>query len=50
MVGTNGSHGPTPYEQKFADFIRLLAETKEDVVLVRHPEVLGDSLRKSWRA
>jgi hypothetical protein len=32
-----------PYEQKFADFVRLLAETKEDVVLVHHPQVLGDT-------
>lgn len=33
----------SPYEQKFADFIRMLAETKEDVVLIHHPEVIGDT-------
>lgn len=42
IVGTNGNRGPTTYEQKFADFNKFLAETKEDVVLVHHPEVLGD--------
>jgi hypothetical protein len=43
MVGTNGTHGPSPYEEKFADFIRLLSETKEEVVLINNPEVLGDN-------
>lgn len=43
MVGTNGSHGASPYEQKFADFLRLLEETQEEAVLVHHPEVLGDN-------
>ncbi len=33
----------SPYEQKFADFIRMLAETKEQVILIRHPEVIGDN-------
>lgn len=33
----------SPYEQKFADFIHMLAETKDEVVLIHHPEVLGDS-------
>ena len=33
----------SPYEQKFADFIRLLAETKEEVVLIHHPQVIGDT-------
>ena len=32
-----------PYEQKFADFIRMLAETKDDVILIHHPQVIGDS-------
>ena len=34
-----------PYEQKFANFIRLCAEAKDkgaDVVTVAHPQVLGD--------
>lgn len=43
MVGTNGSHDPSPYEQKFADFLRLLEETEEEAVLVHHPKVLGDN-------
>lgn len=33
----------SPYEQKFSDFIRMLAETKEDVVLIHHPQVIGDT-------
>ncbi len=41
MVGANG-HPPSDYEAKFADFIRLLKETKEDVVMIHHPEVIGD--------
>jgi hypothetical protein len=43
MVGTNGNRGPTAYEAKFADFIRMLAETKEDMILIHHPEVIGDT-------
>ena len=42
MVGTNGNRQPTPYETKFADFIRMLAETPEETVIVHHPGVLGD--------
>jgi dihydrodipicolinate synthase/N-acetylneuraminate lyase len=37
---------PTGYERKFADFIRLCAESKEKGVgnvLVSHPSVLGDN-------
>lgn len=33
----------SPYEQKFANFIRLLAETPEQVVLIHHPQVIGDT-------
>lgn len=33
----------SPYEQKFADFIRMLAETTEEVVLIHHPQVIGDN-------
>lgn len=33
----------SPYEQKFSDFMRMLAETKEDVVLIHHPQVIGDT-------
>lgn len=42
MVGSNGNHVPSDYEKKFADFTRMLAETKEEAVLIHHPEVLGD--------
>jgi predicted GTPase len=43
MAGTNRNHGPTSYEAKFADFIRMLAETKEEMIVIHHPEVLGDT-------
>lgn len=33
----------SPYEQKFADFIRMLAESKEQVILISHPQVIGDT-------
>ena len=42
MVGTNGSHG-SPYEQKFADFIKMLSEAIDETIVVHHPEVLGDN-------
>jgi len=32
-----------PYEQKFADLIFLLASSKEQVVVIHHPQVLGDN-------
>lgn len=35
----------TAYEAKFAQFLRMCAEAKKgnlDVVLIHHPEVLGD--------
>ena len=32
-----------PYEQKFTDFIRLVAETADDVVLTHHPQAIGDN-------
>lgn len=31
------------YKEKFPNFIRLLEETKEDLLLVHHPQVLGDN-------
>jgi hypothetical protein len=37
---------PSDYDNKFADFLRLLAETLEDVVIVHHPQVLGDSYQE----
>ena len=39
-----------PYEFKFADFIRLLAETKEELVVIHHPEVIGDTYADSTAA
>ena len=42
MVSDNGKTGPSFYEQKFADFIDLLARTQEEAVIVHHPQVLGD--------
>jgi hypothetical protein len=32
----------TPYEKKFADFIKMLAETIDETIVVHHPQVLGD--------
>jgi len=37
---------PTDYEQKFAGFLRMCEEAKEgklDVVVIHHPETLGDT-------
>lgn len=31
------------YNEKFANFIRLLAESKEEVLIIHHPQVLGDN-------
>jgi hypothetical protein len=31
------------YDKKFAEFIKLLADTTEGVVLIHHPQVLGDN-------
>lgn len=33
----------SPYERKFPKFIQLLARSKEDLLIVHHPEVLGDT-------
>jgi hypothetical protein len=32
-----------PYERKFADFLFLLRATKEEVIVVHHPQALGDT-------
>jgi len=43
----------TDYEKKFADFIRLCRESKENnmqTVVVHHPEVLATPMRRSSRA
>jgi len=34
---------PNPYEQKFSDYIKMLSEVKEELIVVHHPEVLGDT-------
>ena len=31
------------YEQKFSEFLFLIRTTPEEVIIVHHPEVLGDS-------
>ena len=31
------------YQEKFSDFINLLATTSESVIMIHHPQVLGDS-------
>ena len=33
----------TAYQKKFADFIHLLAVTNESVIMIHHPQVLGDT-------
>jgi hypothetical protein len=43
VATTNGNRGPTAYEQKFADFIRMLAETSAEEIFIHHPEVIGDT-------
>jgi hypothetical protein len=34
---------PLSYQQKFAEFLFLLRTTREEMVIVHHPEVLGDN-------
>lgn len=34
---------PIGYEQKFSDFIRMCRTAPEEVIIVNHPEVLGDN-------
>ena len=41
MAKSNGT-GKTPYEKKFADFIKMLAETDAEVVIIHNPTALGD--------
>lgn len=43
MSAGNGNRESVSYERKFSDFIRLLAESKESVVVIHHPQVLGDT-------
>ena len=40
MPASNGKR--SPYEEKFADFIIMLRDSREEVVMIHHPEVLGD--------
>ena len=41
---------PNTYEQKFADFIKLLADAPEDLVVIHHPGVLGDTYEEIIRS
>jgi len=41
-VKSNGDHKRTAYEEKFADFIKMLAETDAEVVIIHNPQALGD--------
>jgi hypothetical protein len=34
---------PIDYEQKFQDFIRMCKTAPEDVILIHHPQVIGDN-------
>lgn len=34
---------PTSYERKFSEFLYLIRTTAEDIVLIHHPQVLGDT-------
>lgn len=43
MTNSNGNRAPTEYERKFADFILMLVETREEVILIHHPQVIGDN-------
>jgi hypothetical protein len=36
----------TAYDKKFADFIRMLAESKEQQIMIHHPQVLGDDYQE----
>jgi hypothetical protein len=38
----------TVYEVKFADLLFLLADSKEQLVMIYHPQVLGDNYEKTW--
>jgi hypothetical protein len=31
------------YDQKFADLLFLLADSKEQLIVIHHPQVLGDN-------
>jgi hypothetical protein len=31
------------YEEKFAEFVRLLNESKEQLIMINHPQALGDN-------
>lgn len=42
MVKSNGK-GTTDYETKFADFIKMLAETEADIIIIHNPNALGDT-------
>lgn len=37
---------PSAYEKKFADFIRLLDASDEQLIMIHHPQVLGDNYQE----
>ena len=39
-------NAPLTYQQKFAEFLLLLRSTREEFVIVHHPEVLGDNYQE----
>ena len=41
-MGKSNGKGKSAYEQKFADFIKMLAETEAELVIVHNPQALGD--------
>ena len=43
MPHANENQPLSAYAEKFAEFILLLRATPEEVIIVHHPEVLGDS-------
>jgi len=41
-MATSNGKGKSAYEEKFADFIKMLAETEAEVVIIHNPKALGD--------
>ena len=34
---------PSPYERKFANLIQMLAQCPDELIVIHHPQVLGDN-------
>jgi hypothetical protein len=34
---------PSPYERKFANLIEMLETSPDELIVIHHPEVLGDN-------